>query len=545
MSSVAERLLESWLDSQGERRYQAAFIQMLVSTGWQVLHNTRHSPIEFGKDVIARDPEGVLHCIQLKGNPGSRLTKSQAAELLTQMNELLLVHPSREFQLTDDEPHVALFVTNGEIDEEARLLFVTAGRVAGRPGVAASSLKLWSRGDLLHRFAQADVWPATAEGIRLILNVLAGDGRTSPDPVEIGAIMSSLMPKAEASGPAVTSALTSVLLVSEVIKGRWYEARNHHALFLVTVLAAVAALGLCDTAKRRAMVQAYVPLALDHCADLLDEAADAGYDPELVWAERDPLAEFDIQYERRRLVADCASALILSRAGQPPERRSQAHRLVHAVSADPMPWGQAQIPSTIVAFLARSSMAPGVDAELDLARLLGTLLRKNAPDAPGPGLPQPYYGFADVWALITRQREATTSRIFDDSSAGRVFMARAMMFMLVRRNLKRTCSQLWPDFTRVIHEEPDLPENLFFTAELTREGAIRAIQPAPTQIWHDLVDEAVEAGNAAFLKQFVGMEWLLAAYLCIVPYRAWTRVLLWLDDRLGSHWYDRTRRPNY
>lgn len=41
MSTVAERLLESWLDSQTERRYQPAFIQMLVSDGWTVLHNTR------------------------------------------------------------------------------------------------------------------------------------------------------------------------------------------------------------------------------------------------------------------------------------------------------------------------------------------------------------------------------------------------------------------------------------------------------------------------------------------------------------------------
>lgn len=198
MSSVAERLLESWLDSQSERRYQAAFIQMLISTGWQVLHNTRHSPIEFGKDVIARDPQGVLHCIQLKGNPGSRLTKAQAAELLTQFSELLLTHPSREFQNSDDETHVALFVTNGEIDEEARALFAAAGGVVGRPGVAASSYRLWSRGDLLHRFAQADVWPASADGIRLILNLLAGDGRAPADPQEVGAILSSMMPPSDA-----------------------------------------------------------------------------------------------------------------------------------------------------------------------------------------------------------------------------------------------------------------------------------------------------------------------------------------------------------
>ncbi len=49
MSSVVERLVESWLDSQTERRYQSAFVQMLVSEGWTVLHSTRHSALEFGR----------------------------------------------------------------------------------------------------------------------------------------------------------------------------------------------------------------------------------------------------------------------------------------------------------------------------------------------------------------------------------------------------------------------------------------------------------------------------------------------------------------
>ena len=131
MITVAERLLESWLDNQTERRYQPAFIQMLVSEGWTVLHNTRHSPIELGKDVIARDPKGFLHCFQLKGNPGSRVTKSEAASLLDQFHELVRLPPGPEFLNYPHENHVAIFVTNGEIDEEARLLFERAGAACG------------------------------------------------------------------------------------------------------------------------------------------------------------------------------------------------------------------------------------------------------------------------------------------------------------------------------------------------------------------------------------------------------------------------------
>jgi hypothetical protein len=65
---VIERLVEYWLDSASERSYQPAFVQILVSDGHRVLHSTRHSPIEFGKDVISIAPDGVPCAFQLKGN---------------------------------------------------------------------------------------------------------------------------------------------------------------------------------------------------------------------------------------------------------------------------------------------------------------------------------------------------------------------------------------------------------------------------------------------------------------------------------------------
>jgi hypothetical protein len=108
MISVVERLIESWLDSQTERRYQPAFIQLLVSEGWSVLHNTRHSPIELGKDVIARRPDGVLHCFQLKSNPGSRVTKTEAQGLVPQLTELLELPPARVYRSGPRERHMAL-----------------------------------------------------------------------------------------------------------------------------------------------------------------------------------------------------------------------------------------------------------------------------------------------------------------------------------------------------------------------------------------------------------------------------------------------------
>ena len=47
-------------------------------------------------------------------------------------------------------------------------------------------------------------WPIKLEGTRLILNLLAGDGREQPVPHKISAIMESLMPPADAKSPRYT-----------------------------------------------------------------------------------------------------------------------------------------------------------------------------------------------------------------------------------------------------------------------------------------------------------------------------------------------------
>jgi len=544
MISVAERLIESWLDNQTERRYQPAFIQMLVSEGWTVLHNTRHAPIEFGKDVIARDPAGVLHCFQLKGNPGSRVTKSEAASLLTQFNELLMTAPGPEFRNGPEEKHVAVFVTNGEIDEEARLLFERAAEICKQPGAVASSYLLWTRGDLLTKLIPATrVWPATLEGIRLILNLLAGDGREPPDPQTISRVLALLLPPDDATSPAKDAALASMLVVAEVIKARWYETDHHQALHSVTVLAAMATLPLADTKPRLAMVTAYAPLALEHCADLLREAKAKNFSPKRAWSERDILGEYDVMWERRRLVADCAAIALLGSGTMSPDLRAYAAELVSAVTHHVMLWGQAQIPSLIVAFWARSRTEAGIAREFDLAATLRAIQQANGGAGDHAGLPQPYYGWPDAWAYLRNLPHLTESGIFDDSAPGHLFFGRAIMFMLAKRNMKRTCGELWPGFTRTIHEEPQLPSRSFFSAVLSQDGAMHQIQ-LRTVIWKDLVNEAIDAASgAAFLNDFTDLTWLIAAYVSLVPYRAWTPVLMWLDLRLERTWYHKDALP--
>jgi len=104
------------------------------------------------------------------------------------------------------------------------------------------------------------------------------------------------------------------------------------------------------------------------------------------------------------------------------------------------------------------------------------------------------------------------------------------------RLLKRTCGALWANHTRVTHEEPELADHVFFSGVLADEGSMRDIQ-LRTGVRTDIINEAIDRGATPFLAPYASLFWLLVVYVSLVPYRAWTRVLLWLDRQVGNTWY--------
>jgi hypothetical protein len=533
MLSVVDRLVESWLDSQGERQYQPAFIQLLVSEGWSVLHNTRHSPIELGKDVIARNHEGELYCFQLKGNPGTRVTKAEAQGLLSQVIELIELPPSALYR-GPGERHVAVLVTNGTVDEEAELLFSRAAERTAVPTCAASRFEILTRGDLLARFVKVagQIWPTSVNGTRAILNIMAEDGRSLPDPVKIGEVLTAAAPapEARASQAFRNARLNALLVIAEVVKAPWQAAANHYGLFSITVLASMHALLFCDAPARIDVAARYADLALEHARDLIAEAHASAFAADEVWAEQIPLDEIDFMAERGRLVADCAAILSLSgETAVPDDLRQYAKGLVATTVKTPLMWGFAVVPSSLLRWWAfEQSEDREVSAEY-LEVVLGAMLERALRIGGSNPMPGPYYSFLDVWAWNGGVANVADSAIFEDNFERRVWFARSLLQILARRGAKDRCKRLWPLYAQVVHEEAALPAERFFDPQLVRdEGGVHT-SLFDSKTWIELTQEAEQAAGAAFLAPFQHMAWLFAAYVAIVPYRGWTDVLMWVD----------------
>lgn len=114
--------------------------------------------------------------------------------------------------------------------------------------------------------------------------------------------------------------------------------------------------------------------------------------------------------------------------------------------------------------------------------------------------------------------------------------------MLAKRNLKQVCKRIWPDFSRQTHEEAELPHHVFFSPILTHEGKMTTFT-LYSENWKSLVTKGVEAGELPFLEEYAEFSWVIAAYISIVPYRAWTSVFMWLDAKLNPTWYNYGHLP--
>lgn len=117
---MIERVIENWLDNAIERSYEIPFCYTLIDEGYKVLHMTRHSSMEMGKDIIAVNQNGIPYAYQLKNVTGRRLTISQyRRDLQNQLIPLAYTaidHPG----LNTRQPHIPVVVINGDLDEDVQ-----------------------------------------------------------------------------------------------------------------------------------------------------------------------------------------------------------------------------------------------------------------------------------------------------------------------------------------------------------------------------------------------------------------------------------------
>lgn len=128
---MKSKVVENWLTKVNEITFTIPFSQLLLSKGQKVVHISSQGPMEQGKDVIAVDSDGTVHCYQLKcGNINERVWREIKGEI-DQLVELPPKHPSLDSEVED---WACYLVTNGGIPNSASRSIQDYGEAKAKAG---------------------------------------------------------------------------------------------------------------------------------------------------------------------------------------------------------------------------------------------------------------------------------------------------------------------------------------------------------------------------------------------------------------------------
>jgi hypothetical protein len=537
---VLARLIEAWTDSVSERAYQATFCHMLIHRGHRILHNTRHGALEFGKDIVTVDAEGVPCAFQLKGHPGNRLRKREYAELLPQIDELVrqpILYPG-----APRKRHRAFLVTNGEVEEEVQV--AVAALSNSLTTSASRSLELISRGTFISWALDLEdsLWPTHVDDLACLFSLLAesGSGFVSLERLDrllrpILGLTDTPQDKAPSSAEIERRIASESLMMPVALRA--YALKNNHWA-LATGWCSCAAYAIAASERfqvRSARINQFIDLAEQAGMAALRELA-----AELVDARHvGPRRFAEIPYFKTRHTLLCGVLALVWFLEQSENSSSDLCRSIsrylreHAAKAEL--WGEAAVPQMLMTCWCLAEIDPSPRADGMLARLLQDVIERSLNRRS-----QPMYGVHyDAEAVLTH-RHADLLRPVDDPLEGEdehpaSFFAEGLLQIAARRNLKCTCKATWKAYSHVLLRRFSPKESWQSLVYRTEQGALYESHPPKRKAWPDLVTEA-HAPSLEVAPDLRNRPFLLALFALVFPHRASTALIRELASNFDSSW---------
>lgn len=523
---MLERLVENWLDSASERSYQRCFCQMLTGQGFRIVHNTEHTPLEFGKDVIAVSPDNKLVGYQLKGHPGGTLKPRDFDDIrrqLEQLATLALAIPGLEGKVLDE----CYLVTNGEIDEAVyhQIQLLNASLV--QRGHPADKIKTITRGKLL-AWAQSlglALWPSEMQDFGNIVRLLNCTGdEMFPAEILDPLLRNTLCFGREVKATELGRRVTSAAVMTAIALHSFSRRKNHFAEITAWTMFITYAISACEknSVSFAKHCKEAVLLAQDAIYDLLGQLCEEAAERKVL-VEGDPYSEFAF-YRPRLLLMTALMAIYWMWSEAETWTRPQHKSLVEELIPDTLPrkwlWGEGAIPHFLTFIWFRKRITGSADNDMMVAAVLAALLRNKA-GGEGEPLASPYYNAEEVVQHQYREVLGCPDPFEGDSFEGHSNFCESLMMCLVRSNLKQICQELWPEFTRVAHERV-LPDQAWqFGLYRTGDAATNETQIYPPTVqWSELQQICQEHGAADVPAALKALPVLLLLFVNIFPFRA-------------------------
>lgn len=514
---------------------------MLAGRGFRIVHNTEHTPLEFGKDVIAIAPDDKLVGYQLKGHPGGTLKPRDFDDIrgqLEQLATLALAIPGFEGRVPDE----CYLVTNGEIDEAVyhQIQLLNASLI--QRGHAPEKIKTITRGTLLG-WAQSmglSLWPSEMQDFGNLIKLLNyGGDEMFPAQVFDPLLRNTLRFDKELKGQELSRRVTSAAVITAVALHSFSNQKNHVAEITAWTMFATYAIAVCEKngLEYSKHCEEAVLAARDGIYDLLGQLCEEAAERKVL-VEGDPYSEFAF-YRPRVLLIYALLSIYWMWSEADGWKRPRHKQLVEKLIAHDLPqqwlWGEAAIPQFLTLVWYWKKIATPADHDMMIATVLAALLHDKLQDG-SESLASPYYDTEEVAQHQYRNVLGCADPFEGDGFDGVSYFCETLMMCLVRANRKKTCQELWPNFTRVNHERvvPDAPWR--FCLYRTGDAATNETHIYPSTVqWKDLQQICGEHAGNDIPNALKSDRPLLLLFVNIFPFRASFSVMRFLQSVFDGH----------
>ena len=535
---MLERVIENWLDNTTERNYQEPFCYILSSEGHTIIHSTRHSATELGKDIITIDPNGIPCAFQLK--TGNITLAKWQNEVSRQIDSLVvgnIIHSSVDTQ----QHHKSYLVTNGNIVEEVSFDIKGRNETWANQNQSYLRLRTIDRGELFEKAKRlgTDLWPSELTDIRTLLEMYLENGEGILNKEKLSSLFESTFQLDKETAPSNNECrrtIASAGLLCAIATSSYSDKDNHVAeieawmLYVAYVLALIEKWNLPINVYESEFEIATQSL-YNSLANLCDEIRER---KDLV---EGPSLEDSYVYDIRvtwLLGLMSIYALWRRSKGEPKDETDDFLREFCKEKRKRLKlWGEAAIPQYLAFFWYFRKIDATPEPDFLIHCLISLICKLNHPRSE-TFLANPYYEVEDILSHIFSLTLGPAEKSLEETFIGKSYVLEGLVHLFVRRNWKQTMKFLWPGVTRLtqVSFEPDNFSDFYRWRNKDRNGITRFVIPKRTQNWEDLKALSFESEGNCIPPTIKEDPILLLLFLCVYPHRMNAEIIRWLDTQM-------------
>ena len=536
---MLERVIENWLDKAIERSFEKPFCYMLSAEGHTIIHLTRHSSMEMGKDIITIAPDGVPCAFQLKS--GNISLAKWRNEIGPQIDDLLSVKIDHS-SVSQLKHHRSYLVTNGNITEEVSHAIEGKNRTYASQNQSYLRLETIVRGQLLEKAKKlgTDLWPSELTNIKTLLEMFLENGKGLLPKAKLASLFESTFPlklrdgeraptKKHCSRVIASAGILCAIATSSFSNENNYVAEIEAWMMYIAYVLAVAERWNLSIETYRNEFEIATQSVYCSLANLCNEIKER---QDLV--EGHSLEDSYVYNIRITWLLGLMSIYALWRRKDEMDRDETDNFLREFCKEKQnqlVLWGEAAIPQFLAFFWYFRKINATPKPDFLLKSLISSICKLNHPRSE-EFLANSYYEAEDILPRLLAPILGPGEEPLEETFIGHSYALEGLVHLFVRRDWKQTMKSLWPGVTRLnfISFEPgNFCEFYRWRSEV---GTNKTVVPKRTQEWEKLKALSFKSEGTGIPPTIKNDPILLLLFLCVYPHRMNAEIMRWLDTQM-------------